>query len=134
MDESASHLCDIIINYGPREQVIILVMNTLSYYKLNPRIPIGNYQTEIGRSAVGRFLQTNNETYNKFIPQVKDQLHPNIHHLIDTGDLRVIEQLHDHDIYWKDNQLSMVGLFYLGNTYDFNRSELYNILSVYKHT
>lgn len=141
MDNSAKALVEVIGSYTPRQQIIVFIMNTLSWYKNNARSVLDGKSyyrhptlSEV-KCSIGRFIEDDVYTEDiepKFIGQIKDIIHPSLHQLIDNGNIHFVARVHDDDVYWKDNQLSTTGLIFLGNTFGLNTNELYNILSIYK--
>lgn len=142
MDISATNLTSVIGNYNAREQIIIMIMNTLLFYKNNERSfhDGKSYykhpkKTDI-KNSIGRFFiddeKLSDDIEDKFIGHLKEYIHPSIHQLIDSRDMYTISQLHDIDEYWNGNKISIVGLQYLIFRYGFNPNELLTILQVYK--
>lgn len=141
MDNSAANLTSVIGNYNIREQIIIMIMNTLLFYKDNERSFHNDksyYKHPSNpdiKNAIGRFFRDDIEIpdiEDKFIGHIKEYIHPSFHSLVDSKDLHTIAQLHDLNEYWNGNKISIIGLQYLIFRYGFNPNELMTILQVYK--
>ncbi len=142
MDNSAANLTSVIGNYNAREQVIIMIMNTLLFYKDNERsfhdgkTWYKHPQKHDVRNSIGRFLvddvELPEDIETKFAGHLKEYIHPSIHPLIDSRDIYVIGQLHNLNEYWNGNIVSITGLLYLVSTYGLSPNELLTILQVYK--